>query len=488
MKHATTQSTKIHRLLLFVVLLAGSPAFGSQPPNIIFILSDDLGYGETGFNGQKNIETPHLDQMAKDGAVFTDFYAGAPVCGPSRATLLYGLHAGHNPIRGNPRWTQSRTVPELGKDDILLPKEMKRAGYATAHFGKWGMNENLETNNGHPLRQGFDEFVGFNTHGEAHWHWPGHYWNGYEKVELCDGDRHANFRNKETYADDVFQKKALDYIDRKAGEEQPFFMYLCYTIPHLGHTVPTESSDYYSKKGWPKKPGFKGYYEMDDELHAAYAGMISRMDGYVGEILAKLKEKGISENTLVIFTSDNGHAVNYPLFDSNGPLRGKKRDVTEGGIRVPTAAVWPNVIEKGRRIETPLAFWDVLPTFCDIAGIAPQSETDGISFYPALRGAMKEQKQHDVMYWEFNEKKGPAQAIRFGHWKAIRLWDDKLEAIGPIELYDLEQDLEEVNNLAEHYPEVVERAEKLFTEARTEHPEWPLVLMDEAKKMRSKKK
>jgi arylsulfatase A-like enzyme len=227
---------------------------------------------------------------------------------------------------------------------------------------------------------------------------------------------------------------------------------------------------------------------MDDELLTAYAGMISRMDGYVGEILAKLEEEGIADNTLVIFTSDNGHEADYAFFDSNGPLRGKKRDVTEGGIRVPTVAVWPDVIEKGRRISTPLAFWDVLPTLCDIAGISPQSETDGLSFYPALRGAMKDQKTHDVLYWEFNEKKGPAQAIRFGNWKAIRLWDERLENMGSVQLYDLAKDPGEESDLAEQYPEVVERAEKLLAEARTEHPEWPLILTDQAKELRSDKK
>lgn len=473
--------------------MTNNTLLGVESPNIIFILADDLGYGETGFNGQQKIKTPNLDTMAREGAVFTDFYAGAPVCGPSRACLLYGLHTGNNPIRGNPTWTKSGKKPEMKPDDILISHEMKRAGYSTAIFGKWGMNEvitNPETGDGvgHPLKQGFDEFVGFNTHGEAHFHWPDYYWDGYKKIDLSGGIKKANFKNRQTYADDIFQKKALDYIDRKAGKE-PFFIYLNYTIPHLGHTAPQSSVDRYINEGWPKKRGWSGgHYEMDEEVHTAYAGMITHMDGYIGEIFFKLKEKGIAENTLVFFTSDNGHEAKYQMFDSNGPLRGKKRDVTDGGIRVPTVAVWPKEIEPGRKISTPLALWDVLPTLCEITGIKPRTKTDGISFLPAIKGNMEQQQQHDVMYWEFNEIKGPMQAIRFGNWKAIRLWNMQQQQLGPVQLYNLDTDIGEEADLSDHYPEIVKTANKLFSEVRTEHPEWPLTLTENAKREIKKRK
>lgn len=481
--------TQLTRLLIVSISLGIACLHAAEKPNIIFILADDMGYGDAGFNGQTKIETPHLDRMAKEGATFTDFYAGAPVCGPSRAALLYGQHAGLNPIRGNPRWTLSGKKPEMSKDDILISHELKRAGYATAVFGKWGMNEVFTDKStgdgvGHPLRQGFDEFVGFNTHVEAHWHWPDYYWDGYEKVLLVPDDqlrKKANFRKRQTYADDVFQQKCLEYIERKAGKE-PFFIYMNYTIPHLGHTVPKDSSDYYKSRGWPEKKGWTDYYEMDQELHTTYAGMITRMDGYIGQILQKLHDTGIAQNTLVIFTSDNGHEANYPLFDSNGPLRGKKRDLTEGGIRAPTVATWPSTIQPGTQISTPLAFWDVLPTLAEIAGITPQAQTNGLSFYPALRGQHHKQPQHQALYWEFNEFDGPKQAIRFGNYKALRQWDNAIKQIGPIQLYDLSKDIGEANNIANEHPELVEQAQQLFNQSRTEHPEWPLTLREAAKR------
>ncbi len=444
----------------------------SSMPNIIFILADDLGYGEVGFNGQDKIKTPALDSMARDGVVLSNFYAGAPVCGPSRATLLYGQHTGHCPIRGNPAWTISGNAPEMTEEAVILPELMKKAGYATAVFGKWGMNENLESNTGHPLKQGFDEFVGFNTHVEAHYHWPEFVWDGYAKMPLLDGGKERNFEERIRYADDVFQECALDYIERKADE--PFFMYLCYTIPHKGYTVPYDSSDPYDGLGWPVKEGKKGHYEMDRNMVTAIAGMITRMDGYIAELRAKLEAEGIADNTLVFFTSDNGHEWMDDFFDSNGPFQGKKRSLYEGGIRMPTVAVWPDAIQKNTTISSPFAFWDMMPTLCDIAGIEPPQETGGISFYPSLRGDSARQQQHDLLYWEFNEKAGPIQAIRQGKWKAVRAWDKKKNAFKPLEIYDLEADPGEQRNLASRYPERVIRMTKAIDDSRTENAEFPL--------------
>jgi arylsulfatase A-like enzyme len=456
----------------FATSLTAAQANNSKP-NIIFILADDLGFGDVGFNGQSKIKTPNIGRMAQNGAVMTNFYAGAPVCGPSRATLLYGQHTGHVPIRGNPRWTKSGKAPVLKQSDILLSKELKNAGYNTAVFGKWAMNENVKENSGHPFKHGFDEFVGFNTHMEAHYHWPDYVWDGNEKIDLSKGEKGGNWKNRLTYADDLFTVKTLDYIERKAGEK-PFFIYLNYTAPHKGYTSPNDSKEPYESLDWPIAKGKKGHYEMDPDMNTAYAGMIARMDSYIGQIFKKLKEKNIEDTTLVFFTSDNGHEIDGDFFKSGGEFRGRKRDVTDGGIHMPTAVVWPDVVKPGTKIDTNLAFWDVLSTFCDIASVNPSGETDGISFYPALRGEMSKQKEHDYLYWEFNESNGPMQAIRFKDWKAIRLWDKKKNMMGPIQLYNIEKDKGEKNDLASKMPELAGVALKIIEGARTAHPEFPL--------------
>jgi len=436
-------------------------------------MADDLGYGEVGFNGQTKIKTPNLDKMAEEGMNLTNFYAGAPVCGPSRATFLYGLHSGHAPIRGNPKWSINGRV-NMKPDDMILPKELKRAGYATAIFGKWGMNEDLEGDTGNPLKQGFDEFVGFNTHVEAHYHWPDFYWDGNEKVDLSQGETKGNFKKRYKYADDIFTEKALDFIDRKSTEKVPFFLFLAYTIPHKGYTAPAASRKVYEKLDWPKRKGVTGHYEYDDEVNSAFAGMISHMDAYIAEIRSKLVEKGVDKNTMIFFTGDNGHEYFGDFFDSNGPFTGKKRDVTEGGIRIPTVVVWPGKIKANTKLDSALALWDLYPTFCDLADVSPQINSDGISFVPALQGKRLDGLDNRVLYWEFNEGKGPQQAIRFGKWKAIRRWDSKQNQMGQLQLFDLNRDKAEKNNLAGQYPEVASEALKKMLAERTDHPNYPL--------------
>jgi arylsulfatase A-like enzyme len=263
-------------------------------------------------------------------------------------------------------------------------------------------------------------------------------------------------------------------------------MYLTYTIPHKGYTVPAVSRQQYESQDWPKVKGKPGHYEYDPEVNSAFAGMVSHMDAGIGQVRAKLKEKGIDKNTLVFFTSDNGHEYFGDLFNSAGEFSGKKRSVTEGGIRMPTVVVWPGNVQAASKISTPLAFWDVLPTFCEIGGIKTSVQTDGLSFVPALTGRLTEQKQHKVLYWEFNESKGPMQAIRFGNWKAIRYWDKKTKQMGRIQLYDLSQDKGEKKNLASKNPEKTQQALKLFLASRTEHPEFPLAPIE--RKMKGKKK
>ena len=449
----------------------------TEKPNILFILTDDLGFGDVGFNGQSKIKTPHIDSMAKNGAIMTNFYAGAPVCGPSRATLLYGQHTGHAPIRGNPKWTASGKRPQMAKDATVFPKDLKRAGYSTAVFGKWAMNEvisNAETGDGsgHPFHQGFDEFVGFNTHVEAHFHWPDTIWDGYKKVNLSKTPN-ENWQKKLHYADDIFTEKTLDFIERKAGT--PFFIYLNYTAPHKGYSAPEDSRKEYENQDWPLVKGKSGHYRDDANILTAYAAMITRFDHGIGQILKKLKDKGIANNTLIIFTNDNGHELSSGFFNSGKEFSGKKRSVTEGGIRVPTVVVWPQVVKAGSTIDSSLAFWDFMPTLCEIAGVAPAGPTDGISFLPALKGELEKQKEHQYLYWEFNEKQGPMQAIRFKSYKAIRYWDKKKKQMGPLQLYNLNEDKSEKKNLALKMPELASEALKMIKSARTEHPEWTLV-------------
>ncbi len=469
-------------MLLGSSVLSLNAAKAAEPkirPNIILILADDLGFSEVGFNGQKKIRTPHLDAMAEAGALMTNFYAGAPVCGPSRSTLLYGQHTGHAPIRGNPKWTVDGKSPVMRADSTLLPKELKRAGYTTAVFGKWGMNEVITDaatgdGEGHPFRQGFDEFVGFNTHIEAHFHWPDYVWDGLKKIDLSGGTRGGNWRNKTTYGDKLFTEKTLDFIDRKHGDEKPFFVFLNYTAPHKGYSAPAKDKADYQELGWTTQKGKSGHYRNDADMNTAYAGMITSMDDGIGQIMTKLKELGISQNTLVMFTSDNGPEISWDFFDSFKDFRGGKRSVTDGGIRMPTVVHWPGVIKPGTEIDTPLAFWDLMPTFCELAETTPSGPTDGLSFVPALKGNLKDQHTHDYLYWEFNEKTGPMQALRFMNYKAIRTWNLKANTMGPIQLYDLSADKQERTNLAAAKPEVVQQAHKFFASARTEHPTWPL--------------
>ena len=336
MKPVFTRLTALLLAPLAALHAADTPKpYGKSKPNIVIILADDLGYGDVGFNGQVKFKTPNIDKMTRDGVRMANFYSGAPVCGPSRAALMYGQHTGHNPIRRNPGWTASGKGPQMGVDDIIIPKELKRAGYTTAVIGKWALNDDLKSNTGHPLKQGFDLFYGFNTHGEAHEHWPDFIWDGETKVILNKGIKGGNWTNKYAYADDLFQKKALDYIEQQDAKT-PFFMYLNFTIPHKGYSVPQESRLPYENLGWPKEIKGSGY-NNDPDAYSAYAGMISRMDGYVGEIRAKLEALGIAENTLIIFTSDNGHEFSSNFFNSGGGFKGKKRDLFEGGIHAPTA-------------------------------------------------------------------------------------------------------------------------------------------------------
>ncbi|PPL02897.1 arylsulfatase [Parapedobacter indicus] len=432
-----------------------------QRPNIIFIMADDLGYGDVGFNGQDKIKTPNIDRLAAEGMVFSRHYAGTAVCGPSRAALLTGIHTAHANVRELSAWTASGNPIGLQAEEVTVAEELKRAGYRTAVIGKWGLEEG--TGEGHPLDQGFDYFYGYLTHMEAHHYYPPYIWENREKVEL---PQNRTAEKIGEYSNDAFTRKALDYVI--ANRETPFFLYLPYTVPHNEITVPEDAKMPYLNLGWPKRPMKQGHYYHDPEGNVTYAGMVSRLDTYVGQLMDRLREQGLEENTLIIFTSDNGPGYDDGFFNSNGGFRGKKLTLYEGGLRMPFAAKWPAVIKPGRSTSEPVAFWDFLPTVCDIVGLRPSVHVDGVSYFPLLEGAATLPAPHPTFYWEVNETRGPIQAVLMGEWKGIKQYQK------PFELYNIKQDPNETQNLAASHPDIVKQIETYLSETRTEHPEFPL--------------
>lgn len=453
------------RLSLFGISCSALAACSTDsPPNIIFILADDLGYGDVGFNGGEKILTPTLDRMAQEGAVLTRHYSGSTVCGPSRCCLMTGFHTGNATIRGNPRWTLSGQPHDLGPDDVTVAHELKRAGYKTAIIGKWGLAENL--NDGMPLNQGFDYFYGFATHRAAHHFYPEEIW---ENNTLLTIEGNVTYDKIGTYAPDLFIDKTLDFIEE--NHKEPFFLYFATQIPHYELTIPEEEKEYYKSLDWPLREMVPAHYRHDRDGYVTYAAMVTRMDRDVSMILDKLVELGIDNNTLVIFTSDNGHEFDRPggFLNSGGGLRGRKRDLYEGGIRIPFVARWPEKIPAGTNSNHASAFWDFLPTACEVAGIKPSKQTDGISYLPALLGNTRKQPSHEYLYWEFNERQGPIQAITKGDWKLLYF-----QMKDEYELYNLEEDISEQNNLVNIYPEIAKDLKATMHSARSEHPEFPL--------------
>ena len=420
-------------------------------PNIVFILADDLGYGDLGCYGQKKIKTPHLDKLAAEGMRFTQCYAGSTVCAPSRAVLMTGLHTGHARIRGNAR------VP-LAPDDVTLAEVLKDAGYATAAIGKWGLGN--EGTTGHPNRQGFDEWFGYLDQVHAHNYYPTNLWRNERPWPLAGNAGGA----KGQYTPDLFTAASLNFL--RSNRSRPFFLYLAYTIPHANNELTQEtgngmevpSAAPYTHESWPAPEKNK-------------AAMITRMDADVGKLLARLQELKLDDTTVVFFSSDNGPhqegGVDPKFFESSGPLRGIKRDLTEGGIRVPLLVRWPGRIKAGAVSEQVFAFWDVLPTLAELAGARAPEKLDGFSLVPTLFGK-KQMNQHEFLYWEFHEK-GFHQAVRMGDWKAVRHGLDQ-----PLELYNLKADPGEAENVAEKNPEIVAKIEAYLKTARTESKDWPV--------------
>jgi arylsulfatase A-like enzyme len=471
-------------LILFITLASCSNTPKEKDtqksmPNIIYILADDLGYGDLGCYGQTKIETPNLDKMANEGILFTQHYSGNTVCAPSRSVMLTGQHTGHTPIRGNKELFPNEGQHPLDKESVTIAEMLKNAGYETGAFGKWGLG--ITGSEGDPNNQGFNVFYGYNCQRQAHRYFPKHLWHNSEKVLLKGND----FKNKVVYAPDDIHKKALKFIDE--NKDKPFFMYYPHIAPHAELIIPEgELMEKYRGRFEEtpfinNRPGadygdddFKvEYYCSQPEPKATYAAMVSLLDKHVGEVLAKLKKLGIEENTLVIFTSDNGPHVeggaDPDFFNSTGGLRGVKRDLYEGGIRVPMIVKWPNCIKGGKKTDHISAFWDVMPTLAEASGISIPENIDGISFLPELLG--KEQKKHDHLYWEFHER-GGKKAVRKGKWKAVKL-NCFNENKTRIELYNLEEDRNESNNLAKKYPEIVNEMESIMNEEHTPNPNFP---------------
>ena len=441
-------------------------------PNIIYILADDLGYGDVGFNGQKRFSTPNIDRLAAEGLVFTSHYSGSTVCAPSRSSLMTGLHTGHTYIRGN-REHQPEGQEPLPASTFTVAKMLKSAGYVTGAFGKWGLG--FPGSEGDPNNQGFDEFFGYNCQRIGHNYYPYHLWHNQGKVMLAGNEGKATGE----YAPDVIHREALKFIDN--NKDKPFFLYYPSIIPHAELLAPESYMVQHRGKYEPENP-YSGYddgpqyrqgpYGSQPETHAAFAAMVHILDGQVGEIMAKLQELGLDENTIVIFTSDNGPHLeggadpNY--FDSNGPYRGYKRDLYEGGIRVPFVARWQGNIQPGTTDHVS-AFWDFFPTMAELTGSPVPEGLDGISFLPTLAGKPADQKEHDYLYWEFHER-GLTQAVRAGKWKTVR------KGFGqPVELYDLESDPSESQDVAGMNIEKVSEMEKILEHARTESQIWPVM-------------
>lgn len=431
---------------LFVGLLLVVPAervcSAKSPtrPNIVFIMADDLGYGDLGCYGGGVIRTPRIDAMASEGTRFTHVYAGTSVCAPTRCVLMTGLHTGHAPIRANRELQPEGQMP-LPDGYATVPQVLKDAGYATGCIGKWGLG--MFGTSGDPLQRGFDHFFGYNCQRHAHEYYTDHLYDDDQKISL-DG---------KTYSQDLLMADALAWLREK--KDEPFFLYLPFTIPHGKYQIPDHSAyDDATFEGQPLT-----------EQQKTFAAMVARLDGDVGRILDLLKELQIDDKTIVFFTSDHGAAKDF--FNSSGPLRGNKRSMYEGGLRVPMIVRWPGVVPAGKVSDEVWTFWDVLPTLAELGGtrVPAKANLDGLSVVSALKGGAA--PQHDHLYWELHEGRFSQAAIQ-GRWKAVRP--------GPkaaLELYDLETDPEESKDVATGHPAKVKEFEALLKKARTPSPLWP---------------
>ena len=445
-------------------LTAVAPPRAQAPkPNVLFIHADDLGYGDLSVYGQQKFQTPALDRLAASGVRFTNYYAGSTVCAPSRSALMTGQHTGHTWIRGN---TAGNTLRD---EDRTIAMALRDAGYRTALIGKWGLGESGTP--GQPDRKGFEYSFGYLSQTHAHRQFTDHLYRNAQRVEVAPGE----------YSNDLFTRETISFVEK--NDNRPFFIYLNYTVPHAELRAPddalapfkgrfpetpfvNEKAD--AKLTGPDEPSLG--YRSQPAPHAAFAAMITRMDRDIGRIVDLIRSRGLGDRTLVIFTSDNGPhkegGADPGFFNSSGGLRGIKRDLYEGGIRVPMIASWSGVIQPGTTSDYTAAHWDWFPTLAELAGLPAPERIDGMSLMRALRG--QPQPPHEFMYWEFHER-GFQQAVRMGNWKAVRLAKEK-----PLELYDLSTDVKETTDVAASHPDVVAKIEKYLATARTQSPNWPI--------------
>jgi len=485
--------------ILLIILLGSflsnctSPKAKQSQPNIIYFLADDLGYGEVGAYGQEKIQTPHIDALAKNGMMFTQHYSGAPVCAPARYVFLTGKHMGHAFIRGNDEWAERGDVWDFKKasmdprlegqrpmpgNTLTIGKQLKKAGYKTSIFGKWGLG--APESEGIPTLQGFDYFYGYNCQRQAHNLYPKHLWENTKKDildneliapktkldSMADPYKEASYSKyqQNDYAPQKIHEKALAFI--RQNKDTPFFMYYASPLPHLPLQAPKSYVDKYRKIFGDEEPylGNDGYFP-NRYPRATYAAMITYLDNQLGELIATLKEEGVYDNTIIIFSSDNGPTytggVDFDFFESSKPFQNgygrTKGFVYEGGIRVPLIASWPGHIKSGTKSNHISAFYDMMPTICDIVGVKSPKDIDGISFKAVMLG--RDQKQHEFLYWEFPSYNGQ-QAVRLGKWKGVRknIFDGNLH----IELYNLETDIRESKDVSSQHPEIVKKIEDIM--------------------------
>lgn len=463
-------------LLLFLLNITNS-LFSQQRPNIIYILADDLGYGDLSCYGQKKFSTPNIDELSRQGMLFTRHYAGCAVCAPSRSSLMSGQTTGYTAVRGNKSVEPEGQWP-ITAETFTIAEMLKQVGYSTGCFGKWGLG--YPGSDGDPNKQGFDEFYGYNCQSLAHNYYPDHLYHNQEKIVLA-GNAGSEFNEYSPY---LIQQQAIQFIgDHK---NKPFFLFYATTLPHAELLLPEKEISVYRNKFLPEKefvglkPGDKNFrqgpYGYQAETHAAFAAMVTLLDKQVGEIMAKVKELGLDKNTIIMFSSDNGPhkegGGDPDYFDSNGQLKGYKRDLYEGGIREPMLVSWPGRIKSRSTTAHVSAFWDLMPTFAEIAGVTAPENIQGISFLPTLLGR-KDQREHADLYWEFHEQ-GGKQALLKGNWKLIRL-----NVLDPqktsVELYDISTDIGEERNLAEKYPEKVKAMLKLMENSRVPNKDFVFI-------------
>ena len=444
-----------------------------RPPNLIWVMADDLGWGELGCYGQKVIKTPEIDRMAEEGLRFTQYYAGATVCAPSRSVLITGQHHGRTRVRGN----ASRSNPgiqSLQPGDPSVASVLQKAGYRTALMGKWGLGDIVDAEAGLPHKQGFDEFFGYLNQRHAHNHFADFLWRNQEKIKLPNtvipvgGDSGAGYSTDQVlFTDDLIADEALKFVSR--NQDKPFFLYWSMVVPHANNERTRELGD------GAEVPDYGPYETMDwPNPDKGQAAMITRMDSYLGRLMDHLELLGIAENTLVIFTSDNGphdeSNHNLDRFDPNGVYSGIKRDLTDGGVRVPFIAWWPGTVKPGVTDHASY-FADWMPTAAELAGTTFESETDGISIAPLLTGQKGKQQKEEFMYWEYQRRRGFTQAVLYdGRWKGFRFGAPD----APIQLYDVDNDPAEETDVADKYPEIAAKIATYLKTARTPAEDWPI--------------